>query len=169
MSNNGKQNGKSLRMETLLRLRQNYARFDPKEVPAKCLDRVLELARLAPTEWRFQAGRWIVVRSKTGKQQLESCTQADVPLASAPVLLICLADTAAWKTAPQQLRELVAEKEISPEIEHEVLSKIREYYSASPQMAQRAALADAFVALHQILQAAANCELSAYWVSMFDE
>jgi hypothetical protein len=36
-------------------------------------------------------------------------------------------------------------------------------------MAQRAALAHAFVALHQILMAAAECDLSAYWISVFDE
>ena len=37
------------------------------------------------------------------------------------------------------------------------------------QSTQRAALAHAFIALHQVLIAAADCDLSAYWVSAFDE
>src|SRR5208337_3594092 len=49
------------------------------------------------------------------------------------------------------------------------LRQLREYYSASPEIAKRTALANAFVALHQILLGAAECGLSAYWVTEFDE
>jgi nitroreductase len=156
-------------MEPFLHVRQNFGRFSGQPIPADCLDRILEIARLSPTEWYFQPWRWIVVRSEAGKRQIETSTQVEAPLVSAPVVLICLADTGAWKTAPQQLQEMVASRKISLEKSQEILRKIREYYATSPEMAQRAALAHAFVALHQILMAAAECGLSAYWVSVFDE
>jgi nitroreductase len=133
------------------------------------LEHILRLGGAASTEWYFQPWRWIVVRSETGKHQLESLAQTRIPLASAPVLLLCLADTTAWKTAPSQLQGMVARKEISSEDAQEILREIRQYYSASPQVAERAALAGAFAALHQILSAAASYNLSAYWTSMFDE
>jgi nitroreductase len=160
---------KTPRAEPRLHARQAYPRIDSKNVPSQCVKHLFELARLSPTEWYFQPWRWIVVQSEAGKRLIASSEYLDAPLASAPIVLICLADTAAWKTAPQRLLDLVAEKKISEDDARGILRRIREYYSASPLRVQRAALAHAFVALHQILLAAAECHLSAYWVSAFDE
>lgn len=147
----------------------NFAGFANQEIPDSCLEHVIELARLAPSEWNSQPWRWIVVRSKSGRQQLEASTYITVPLTSAPVVLICLADTLAWKTAPQHFQEMVTSKKMTEQAAREALHKIREYYSSSPEVAQRAALANAFVALHQMLMAAADCDLSAYWVTEINE
>jgi nitroreductase len=152
-----------------LRVGPIFTRFSSQEIPDACLNHLIELARLAPSEWNFQPWRWIVVRSEPGKRQLDSSIYLPVPLGSAPVVLICLTDTYAWKTAPQRLQEMVASEKMTQEQANEVLGKIREYYSASPEIARRAALASAFVALHQMLLAAADCELSAYWVTEFNE
>lgn len=143
--------------------------FAAREVPEACLEHLIELARLAPSELNFQPWRWIIVRSSAGKQELESSTYIKVPLSSAPVALICLADTLAWKTAPQHLQERVASKKMSEQEAREALRRLRDYYSASPELAQRAALANAFMAMHQMLLAASDCELSAYWVTEFHE
>ncbi|MFB3920974.1 MAG: nitroreductase family protein [Terriglobia bacterium] len=169
MPDNGSNHNQPKWLEPFLHVRQNYGRFSAQPIPSECLDRILEIARISPTEWYFQPWRWIVVRSEAGKRQIEASTHVEAPLVSAPVVLICLADTNAWKTAPQQLQEMVIKKRISGERAQEILRKIREHYTASPGMAQRTALAHAFVALHQILMAAAECDLSAYWLSVFDE
>jgi len=152
-----------------LRIGPNFTRFADQEIPDSCLEHVIELARLAPSEWDFQPWRWIVVRSTSGREQLEASTYIKVPLASAPVVLICLADTLAWKTAPQHLREMVTSKKMTEAEAREALHKIREYYSISPEIARRAALANVFVALHQMLLAAADCDLCAYWVTEINE
>src|SRR3972149_735630 len=102
MAEEGRGKDKPLGMEACLHARQAFAGFKAESVPEESLDRVLELARLSPTEWYFQPWRWIVVRNGAGKQHLESSTHLEVPLASAPIVLICLADTGAWKTAPLQ-------------------------------------------------------------------
>ena len=140
-----------------------------KGVTDATIQHLFQVAELSPTEWYFEPWRWIVVRSEAAKKLIASTTVLDVPLASVPVVLICLADTAAWKKAPQQLRDLVAEKKMSEEALQDILRKIREYYAASPQRAHRAALAHAYVALHKIAQAAAQLHLSAHWVNAFDE
>jgi nitroreductase len=147
----------------------NFTSFAPQDISDSCLERLIETARLYPSEWNSQPWRWIVVRSEAGKQMLEAATLIKVPLHSAPVVLICLADTLAWKTAPQCLREMVADNKMTEEEAREVLRKIGEAYSLSPQIAQRAALANSFVALHQMLLAADDCGLSAYWVTEFNE
>jgi nitroreductase len=152
-----------------LRVGPIFARFTEQDVPDSSLQHIIGCARLSPSEWNFQPWRWIVVRSNVGKNLLEAATYIKVPLSSAPVVLVCLTDTLAWKMAPQHLEEMVSNHKLTEEEAREALHKIREYYSASPQIAERAALANAFVALHQLLLAAAECDLSAYWVTEFNE
>jgi nitroreductase len=64
---------------------------------------------------------------------------------------------------------MVASHKMTEEEAREALRTIREYYSASPQIAERASLASAFVALHQLLLSAGECGLSAFWVTGFNE
>jgi nitroreductase len=169
MSDNGVGKDKPRLTDASLRVGPNFTPFSPQGIPESCLQQVFEVACLSPSEWNFQPWRWIIVRNSSGKQQLEQSTYIKAPLGSAPVVLICLGDTLAWKTAPQHLKEMVASRKMSEEDAREVLGRIREHYSLSPEMAKRAALANAFVALHQMLLAAADCDLSAYWVSEFNE
>ena len=169
MAANGDNDRKALWMEPFLHVRSNFARFSAAPITDECLRHILELAQRAPTEWYFRPWRWILVRGQAGKEVVESATHVEAPLSTAPLVLICLVDTGAWKTAPIQIQELVAQKKLSPQTGQEILRKIRDQYASSPELAQRAALAHAFVALHQILLAAADCDLSAYWVSAFDE
>ena len=146
-----------------------FPRFSGQDIADECLGRVMELAHPAPSEWNLQTWRWIVVRNDAARKYLEAATSVQVPLSSAPVILICLADTLAWKSAPQYLQEMIASRKITEEEGHEALRRLREYYSSSPDVAKRTALANAFVAVHQILLGAAECRLSAYWVTEFDE
>jgi len=162
-------NGARPLIESFAELQRSLAQAAPDALPETFLARALELTRLAPSESYFQPWRWIIVRSEHGKQQLEAATYSETPLSRSPIVLVCLADTAAWKTTPKQLQEMVAAKALSAEDARNVLSQIRKYYSASPQLAERAALANAFLAVHQILVAATCCHVPAQWVSVFDE
>lgn len=169
MPENQRDNGGSPAAKASLRVGPIFTRFAAQDIPDSCLQHVVDLARLSPSQWNIQPWRWIVVRSEGGKQQLESASYIGTPISSAPVVLICLADTLAWKTAPQHLQEMVANRKMTEAEAREVLRKIRDYYSISPTIAQRAALSNVFIALHQMLLAAADCDLSAYWVTEFDE
>ena len=144
-------------------------RFLPQDINDDCLGRIIEMACLAPSEWNSQGWRWIVVRGPSAKKYLEAATYVKVPLSSAPVILICLADTLAWKAAPQFLQEMVAHRKITEEEGLEALRRVREYYSSSPDIAKRTALANAFLAVHQIFLGAAERNLAACWVTEFDE
>jgi nitroreductase len=145
------------------------ARFNEQDVPDSSLEHLIGSACLSPSEWNFQPRRWIVVRSNAGKNLLEATVYMKVPLHSAPAVLVCLADTLAWKSAPQHLEEMVASHKMTEEEAREALRTIRECYSASPQIAERASLASAFVALHQLLLSASEVGLSAFWVTGFNE
>jgi nitroreductase len=146
-----------------------FPRFSAQDVEDDALARIIDGARLAPTEWNLQTWRWIVVRNDGAKKSLEAATPINVPLSSAPVILICLADTLAWKAAPQYFQEMITSRRITEEEGREALRQVRDYYSSSPEIAKRTALANAFVAVHQILVGATESNLSSYWVTEFDE
>jgi nitroreductase len=146
-----------------------FPRFSEQDISDDRLGQIIEVARRVRSDWNLQCWRWIVVRGEAAKKYLEAATYVKVPLSSAPVILICLTDTLAWKSAPQYLQEMIASGKITEEEGHEALRRLREYYSSSPEIAQRTALANAFVAVHQILLGAAEYSLSAYWVTEFDE
>jgi nitroreductase len=146
-----------------------FPHFSNQDVADASLARVIDEACLTPTDLNLQTWRWIVVRNSRAKKSLEAATSIKVPLSSAPVILICLADTLAWKSAPQSLQHMIDNRKITAEEGREALRQLREYYSASPEVAKRTALANAFVAVHQILLGAAANSLSSYLVTEFDE
>ncbi len=169
MAEEGAREDKPVRTGTCSCPGHDDGRLGAQPVPEESLDHVLELARLSPIDCCFRPLRWIVVRHEAAKKELESSVLLEAPLTSAPVILICLADTGAWKSAPQQLQGMVAKGGISPEEAREILRRIRDCYSASPEVAQRAALADAYAALHHIRAAAASCRLATFCISVFNE
>ncbi len=146
-----------------------FPHFTGRAITEECLGRLMQASSRAPSDWNFQLWRWIVVREAAAKKYLEAATSTRAPLNSAPVILISLADTLAWKSAPQQLQEMIASRKISPEEGREALRRVREYYSSSPDIAKRAALANALVAAHQLVLGAAEFGLTAYWITEFDE
>ena len=55
-----------------------FPRFSGQDIDDDCLGRVIEVARLAPTEWNLQTWRWIVVRGNSARKYLEAATLSDV-------------------------------------------------------------------------------------------
>jgi nitroreductase len=146
-----------------------FPRFSGQDIADACLRRLFQAVSVVPSDWNSQTWRWIVVRRDGGKKYLEAATYLKVPLSSAPVVLICIADTLAWKSAPQYLEALIASRKITEEEGRETLRQVWEYYSSSPEVAKRTALANACAAVHQVLLGAEECNLSAHWVTEFDE
>jgi nitroreductase len=146
-----------------------FPRFIEQDVDDGCLAHVIEAAQMIPPGWNLQNWRWIVVRGNAAKKHLEGATYLKVPLSSAPAILICLADTLAWKSAPQCLQEMIASRKITEEEGVETLRRLREHYSSSPEVARRSALTHAFVTVHQALLNLAESGLSTYWVTEFDD
>jgi nitroreductase len=146
-----------------------FSRFSGEDIADEYLLGVIEVARWATSRWDLQTCRWIIVRSESAKHYLEAAVHLPVPLGSAPVIMICLADTLAWKSAAQRLQEMIADRRVTEEESREALKRLGEYYTSSPEGARRGALASAFAAVQQILEGAAQCSLSAYWVTEFNE
>ena len=148
---------------------QAFPCFRVQDVSDESLSHVIELSRLTPAAWNLQFWRWIAVRKLAARKHLEAAASAGVPLSTAPLILVCLADTTAWKSAPEHLQSMIASRKITEEEGREALRQVREYYSASPEIARHTAMANAFVALQQLLVGAAECGLSACLITDFDQ
>ena len=61
-----------------------FPRFSELDVADDCLGRLIDVARLAPSEWNLQTWRWKVVRGDAAKKYLEAATSIKVPLSCAP-------------------------------------------------------------------------------------
>jgi nitroreductase len=143
--------------------------FGRKDIGDDALARLIAVAHQESAEWSLQSWRWIAVRGEAAKKYLEAATYVHAALGSAPAVLIALADTLAWKSAPQYLQGLVASREITEEEGREALRRLRDYYTSSPEVAHRTALASAFMAVHHVLQGAPHFGLAAHGVTEFDE
>ena len=143
--------------------------FRAQAIPDACLEHIIEGARRASAPEDIHPWRWIIVRSEGGKQQLAAAVQVQASFSTASVVVMCLADTAAWKSAPQRLQAMVARGELTERQAREALGRVRDYYAASPDAARRTAIGSTFLPLHHMLAAAAECGVSAYWVPEFDE
>ncbi len=73
--------------------RKSVRAFKPDEVPEEVLTRVLAAARLAPSANNAQEWRFVVVRDASLRQRLSQAACGQGFVATAPVVLVCCADT----------------------------------------------------------------------------
>lgn len=142
-------------------------RFLPEPVPEDDLEQIIEAACRAPSPWNLQPWQFVVVRSQEGRERLLRYAAHPGPARDASVLLLALADPAAWKQAPERLAELVAEGKLDAKEEARELDLIRRHWSAGGA-AHTLAVARTHAALQQLGLAALAFGVGACWVHDLD-
>lgn len=141
--------------------------FKPEPIPQGTLHDILEAACQAPSPWNLQPWQFVVVSSPAGRARLlAQCPEAG-PAASAPVLLVALADPASWKRAPQRLAEMVRSGSLPAEKETAFLRRIQRQWSVG-DAARTFAIARTHAALQQLFLVALAHGVGACWVQEFD-
>lgn len=150
-----------------LRAAGSVARFKPDPVPESTLNWILETGCQTATPWNLRPWRFVVVQSPAGRSRLLRQCFDPGPAATAPVLLLALADPAAWKRAPVRLAELVRMGSVAPEEEARHLERIRAQWGVG-DAASVLAIAQTHAALQQICVSAFARDICAWWVREFD-
>lgn len=70
--------------------------FKDHPVPEDKIEEILEAARLAPSAINVQPWQFIVIRDEETKKKLSTLAQGQPHVASAPVAIMCCADTETW-------------------------------------------------------------------------
>lgn len=88
--------------------RRSIRRFKPDPVDAALITRCLEAARLAPSGTNCQPWKLLVVRSAEKRQALADASYGQAMLRQAPVVIVLLGDSKAYRRRFRTGQELIA-------------------------------------------------------------
>jgi len=143
------------------------ARFQARPVPLDLLEHILQAGCDTQSSWNLRPWQFIVVRSEVKRDQvLRHCVESG-PAASAPVLIVGIANPRAWKQAPERLAELARHGRLASDSHAAHLGRIHRQWSVG-DAARVLAIAQTHGALQQICASAASHALCAHWVNEFD-
>lgn len=80
-------------LKGIIRLRYSCRKYQGKEVDRKLIRRIVDVARSAPSCMNFQEWRFVVVENSQIIKLISEKACHQTPLRTAPVLLICCAET----------------------------------------------------------------------------
>lgn len=146
--------------------RRSIRDFLPRRVEREKIDLMLEAARLAPSSINLQPFRAIVAEQPRDVLALRRSSYGVGPCLSAPVVIVCLADTKATRELTTRLEELgrlgIAEL---PDLDFVRSGTGRPYHLKLGE--EMATIDSAIAAEHMVLQAV-ECGLGTCWVHNFE-
>lgn len=88
-----------MNLSELISNRKSVRKYLDKHIPDEDLRTVLEAGRLAPSWMNVQSWKFILVKSQENKDLLSELSIGQVQVKNADALIVCVADTNAWKEA----------------------------------------------------------------------
>lgn len=99
-------NAQTLSVPAAIRARRTTRHYRPDPVPRELLDELLDLAVEAPTAWNMQDRSIVMVTSASGRRDLSNAAFGQPQPLEAPVVLVFVAETAAWQAENADIAEL---------------------------------------------------------------
>ena len=154
----------------VIKYRRSIRKFKAVNVPDKMITEILEAARMAPSGSNLQPTRFIVVKSDEGREKLKQCTPLPF-VHNAPLVIICLADTAAFSGRDARMSEL---REAGAFIDTPLDGPgFAEAMKSRAVMSEADAAAylkfNAAIAIDHMTLRAVDMGLGSCWIGMFDQ
>jgi nitroreductase len=96
----------TLSVADAIRGRRTVRHYRPDPVPPDLIEELLELAMQAPSAWNMQDRSIVVVTSASGRDALSKAAFGQPQPKEAPVVLVFVADAAAWRNHNTDIAEL---------------------------------------------------------------
>ncbi|MDE1668141.1 nitroreductase family protein [Nocardia gipuzkoensis] len=96
----------TLSVADAIRGRRTVRHYRPDPVPPDLIEELLELAMQAPSAWNMQDRSIVVVTSASGRDALSKAAFGQPQPKEAPVVLVFVADAAAWRDHNTDIAEL---------------------------------------------------------------
>lgn len=95
----------ALSVADAIRARRTVRHYRPDPVSPELLDELLDLAMQAPSAWNMQDRSIVVVTSESGRNELSTAAFDQPQPREAPVVLVFVADSAAWEAPNTDIAE----------------------------------------------------------------
>lgn len=118
---------------TAIEQRRSVKQYDTSFVmPEEDIQKLLDLALLAPTSYNIQNWRFVVVRDTEVRQQIRAAAWEQAQVTEAQLLLVLCADTKAWAKQPERYW-----KDAPPETQKMLVPMIGQFYENGGEQVQR--------------------------------
>lgn len=104
--------------------RRSVRVYEPVPVPEDIVNRVLDLALLAPNSSNLQPWEFIWVKSAEKNAQLVRACLSQQAAKTAPVLIVCVAKPRAWKKTRLQMLDLLKQQKDAPQLVFDYYGKL---------------------------------------------
>ncbi|NEW39161.1 dehydrogenase [Nocardia cyriacigeorgica] len=98
-------NKQPLSVPEAIRTRRTVRHYRPEPVPQPLLDELLDLVIEAPTAWNMQDRSIVLVTSESTRNELSAAAFGQPQPREAPVVLVFVAETAAWESRNTDIAE----------------------------------------------------------------
>ncbi|EFL49469.1 nitroreductase [Solidesulfovibrio fructosivorans JJ]] len=159
--------------QDVMRSRRAVNFFDPdRDVPPEDLDKILETATRAPSGFNLQPWKVAVLREPAQKAKLRALAWDQPKVTEAPVILMFLADTEAWKTySPsfeRQFSYLVETGQRKPEDREAFAKAVASLYGETPEKSLAFAVKNTAFFAMTVMYAAADLGYATHPMDGFD-
>ena len=145
--------------------RRSIRKFKPDPVPPELITRCLEAARLAPSGTNCQPWKFLVVRDAVKRQQVMDAAFGQPMFGQAPVVIVLLGDTKAYRKRFRTGQELVEVGAVLREDAEKALAAYQEMKQDSDDTG--AIRMNCMLAGQSLILEATNLGLGSCWVMLF--
>ncbi len=154
-------------MDTLkvISLRRSIRAFKDTPVAPELITRCLEAARLAPSSTNSQPWKFLVVRSRERREKLMEAAYGQKLIGQAPVVILLLGDTQAYRKRFRTGKELL---DVGA-IDSDTAAKVAAAYAGRKEEGngEPAIRANCMIAGQNLILAATDLGLGSCWVMLF--
>jgi len=159
--------------QDVMRSRRAVNFFDPdRDVPPEDLDKILETATRAPSSFNLQPWKVAVLREPAQKAKLRVLAWDQPKVTEAPVILMFLANTEAWKiyspSFERQFSYLVGAGHRKPEDRDAFAASVRSLYGETPEKSLAFAVKNTAFFAMTVMYAAADLGYVTHPMDGFD-
>ncbi|MBF0165855.1 MAG: nitroreductase family protein [Magnetococcales bacterium] len=130
--------------------RRAVKRFDPNHVMSREEEeQLLRLTILSPTAFNIQNWRFVVVRSRSLREQIRAVAWDQAQITDASLLVVLCADLKAWDKQPERYWRTTP-----PETQKTLVQMIRGYYSGNDALQHNEAIRSCGIAAQTLMLAA---------------
>lgn len=151
--------------------RRSIRKFKTTPLTTDQINKLLEVARLAPSGCNVQPWRFIIIHNAQMKTELYEASFDQKFIKTAPIVLVCCSDLHSWKESKERTHELLNTEDIrlSQTCEKALMEKVDKATAETIQDRIPSALLNVAIAIEHIVLTAVELGLGSCWVRLFDE